>query len=277
MTTFDHVAIMGLGLIGGSMARDFAALGVRISAFDPDATHLAAALRTNVIHGALDDSLEGLHNVDAIIIATPVDTALDVLRRIASRGTRAKLITDVGSTKARIVDLASELGLGERFVGGHPMCGDHRSGWEASRTGLFSNARVFLCPTRDTTAAAKESAHAVWKELGARPEEIDSEEHDLKMAWRSHLPHLVSAALALALSRAGVGRSDLGSGGRDMTRLAGSSPEMWTAIAIENAAAVELALREAEREIATFRAAVQRADAQKLRDRFALAREWFDR
>ena len=123
------------------------------------------------------------------------------------------------------------------------MAGDHRSGWHASRAGLFTDAPVYLCPPRDATADSMQLARMFWIELGARPEPMSAEQHDLKLAWTSHLPHMVSTALALALARTGVDRIYLGPGGRDVTRLAGSSPEMWTAIALENASAIEGALR----------------------------------
>ncbi len=275
MTPVEHVAIIGLGLIGGSVARDLAASGIRVSAYDPDATHVAAAIRTHVVEGALGENLDELGDADVVIIAVPVDAAIDVLRRIAPRARRAGLITDVGSTKSRIVALASELGLGERFVGAHPLAGDHRSGWEASRSGLFRGARVFLCPARDATTSTIELAERLWRDLGANPERIDAEEHDVQLAWTSHLPHLVSASLALALARVGVTRADLGPGGRDVTRLAGSSPEMWSAIAMDNAPAMEEALRETERELASFRAALAQADIEEVRARFVAARDWF--
>ena len=105
---------------------------------------------------------------------------------------------------------------------------------------------------------------------------MSAEQHDLKLAWTSHLPHMVSTALALALARAGVDRADLGPGGRDVTRLAGSSPEMWTAIALENAPAIDSALAAAEVEIAAFRRALAQTDAAALHERFSAARIWFD-
>jgi prephenate dehydrogenase len=101
-----------------------------------------------------------------------------------------------------------------------------------------------------------------------------ADQHDLELAWTSHLPHMGSASLALALARAGVGRDYLGPGGRDVTRLAGSSPEMWTAIALDNAEALEAAMQEAEREIASLRAAIKRADRQELKELLAEARKW---
>lgn len=276
MTTFDSVAVVGLGLVGGSVARDLAARGVHVSAYDADATHLAAAIRTNIVRSALDESLRGVSDADAVIIATPVDAALGVLERLAPHARRVRLIMDVGSTKSRIVESAQQLGIGNRFVGAHPMAGDHRSGWHASRAGLFTDAPVYLCPPRDATADSMQLARMFWIELGARPEPMSAEQHDLKLAWTSHLPHMVSTALALALARTGVDRIYLGPGGRDVTRLAGSSPEMWTAIALENASAIEGALRETEREIATIRASLKRADQEDLRGRFEAARQWWN-
>src|SRR5215204_2913141 len=144
-TSFEQVAIVGLGLIGGSLARDLSALGIRVSGYDSDATQLAAAARMTVIASALDDTLDGIQRADIVVIATPVDAAVDILRRIAVTVSRVPLITDVGSTKARIVEAARTLGLADHFVGSHPMAGDHRSGFEASRAGLFVDAPVYLC------------------------------------------------------------------------------------------------------------------------------------
>jgi prephenate dehydrogenase len=258
------------------VARDLAARGVRVSAYDADATHLAAAVRTNVVRSALDESLSGVRDADVVIIATPVDAAVTVLRRVVPYARRARLIMDVGSTKSRIVESAQELGIGDRFIGAHPMAGDHRSGWHASRAGLFTDAPVYLCPPRDATADSLQLARMFWIELGALPERMSAEQHDLKLAWTSHLPHMVSSALALALARTGVDRIYLGPGGRDVTRLAGSSPEMWTAIALENAPAIEAALRRTEKEIATLRDAIKRADQDDLMARFREARAWWD-
>jgi prephenate dehydrogenase len=276
VTTFASVAVVGLGLVGGSVARDLAARGVHVSAYDADATHLAAAIRTNVVRSALDESLHGVKEADAVIIATPVDAALGILRRLAPHARRARLIMDVGSTKSRIVESAEQLGIGSRFVGAHPLAGDHRSGWHASRAGLFTDAPVYLCPPRDATADSMQLARMFWIELGARPERMSAEQHDLKLAWTSHLPHMVSTALALALARTGIDRAYLGPGGRDVTRLAGSSPEMWTAIALENASAIEAALQQTEREIATIRESLNRADQDDLRGRFEVARQWWN-
>ena len=277
MSVCESAAIIGLGLVGGSIARDLAAKGTRVTGFDAHDGHLAKALEEGIVHGALDASLSGTSDVDVIVIAVPVDEAVDILRRISAHAPRARLITDVGSTKARIVATATTLGLGDVFVGAHPMAGGHRSGWDASSSGLFKNARVYLCRGESVSEDATDLAHRFWESLGGKPICIDASEHDRTLAWTSHLPHVASTAVALALSRVGFGRNDLGPGGRDITRLAGSSPAMWTAIARENATEIDAALAAAEEEIAAFRRALATANAGDIRARFTIAREWFER
>lgn len=271
----NRVAVVGLGLIGGSIAKDLAARRVEVEAYDPNAAALEDAIRSGIVSRRLDASLTS-SRADVVVIATPVDAAVDVLRVLARSDSRATLITDVGSTKGRIVAEADALGLSDRFVGSHPMAGDHRSGWSAARHGLFSGARVYLCAADRTPAELVARADDFWRALDAHPMRIGASAHDRTLAWTSHLPHVVSAALALALGEAGVGRDELGPGGRDITRLAGSSPEMWSAIAAENASAIDAALAAAEREVASFRRLLSRADAGELHSKFAAARAWFD-
>lgn len=273
---YSRAAVIGLGLIGGSVARDLAAHGVRVSAYDADASQLRAAMRDSVVTDALDDSLVGLCDVELVVIAIPVDCALDVLRRAVPHLANAKLITDVGSTKARIVALAGELGLDDRFVGSHPMAGDHRSGWNASRAGLFIGAPMYLSPVSDRSKDAMAAADALWTSLGARTIEIDAVEHDRKLAWTSHLPHMIAVVLGITLGAGDVKRDELGPGGRDMTRIAGSSPEMWTAIGMDNSEPIDRALEVAEREIVALRGALRRHDGAALRAQLTAARAWFD-
>jgi len=276
MTACTSAAVIGLGLIGGSVSRDLAARGVRVRAYDANADHLASALRDGVVHEALDWTLAGVAGAEVVVIAVPVDAAIEILGRLEPFTSDARLITDVGSTKARIVASANDLQLGARFVGSHPMAGGHRSGWDASSAGLFDGAPVYLCPTSCASEDTRSLADAFWRDLGARPICMDAERHDNQLAWTSHLPHIVSTALALTLAQANVGRRDLGPGGRDVTRLAGSSPDVWTAIAHDNAAAIDHALAAAEVEIAGFRRALARNDAVDLHERFSAARNWFD-
>lgn len=272
---FKSATIVGLGLIGGSIARDLAAKGVRVRGYDADLEQLDTAVRDGIVTDRLDADLDGA-GADVIVLAVPVDQAPVMLRRLARVARSARLVTDVGSTKASIVNEARNLGLDGCFVGSHPMAGDHRSGWGASRRNLFADALVYLCPTTSTRTPVVEVATYFWQWLGAAPRLMNAEEHDRHVAWTSHVPHLVSMALGIALAGAGIERDALGPGGRDMTRLAGSSPEMWTAIAADNRAAIDEALASAEREVAGFRAALRSADPTVLRERFAAAQAWFD-
>ncbi len=272
-----HAAVIGLGLIGGSMARDLAANGVTVSAFDGDPRLLELAIRDGVVARALDASLRDVRDADLVVIAVPVDRALDVLRTLAPHVGDHTLVTDVGSTKARIVALAEQLGIGRSFIGSHPMAGDHRSGWTASRACLFENAPVYVCATPSTDPATAARNDALWRAFGARTIPMDAELHDEKLAWTSHLPHMIAVVLGITLGAGGVVRDELGPGGRDMTRIAGSSPEMWTAIAVDNARAIDDALAVAEQEIATLRGSLERGDSAALRAQFAAARAWFDR
>jgi 3-phosphoshikimate 1-carboxyvinyltransferase len=270
----DRAAVIGLGLIGGSIARELASRQVRVHGFDENSQELQGAVRAGAVHHVLDASLADIHGIPLVVIAVPVDAAIDVLARMARHASGAALITDVGSTKTGIVTAATRLDVGRVFVGSHPIAGDHRSGWAASRLGLFSGSRVYLCPASDASPATVDRAVAFWRELGADHRVLTADEHDRHVAWTSHLPHVVANAVALALAGSGVQRHELGPGGRDVTRLAGSSPEMWAAILRENGRAVDGALAAAEREIAGFRDAIGRGDADALRRRFADARDW---
>lgn len=253
MSGIGTVAVAGLGLIGGSAARDLAAAGARVLGWDRDRASVDAALGEGVIAAALGPELEGLEEADVFLIAVPVGAATEVLEAALPRLGRARLVTDTGSTKASIVETACRLGIGNRFVGSHPFAGDHRSGWSASRAGLFGAASVYLCPTPQSSPDAISLARELWGSLGAVPIDIDAGEHDRRLAWTSHLPQVVSSALMAVLEGHGFAREDLGPGGRDMTRLAGSSPALWADILRDNRANVVEALSALEAELARMR------------------------
>ena len=208
-----------------------------------------------------------------VVLAVPVGAAPGLLREIAPR-LRAELVTDVGSTKRSIVEAAAAAGIADRFLGSHPLAGDHRRGWGASQPGLFQGALVFLCPTPGTRPEVVESAERLWTSLGADPVVCDAAEHDARMAWLSHLPQAAASALALAISGSGLDASRLGPGGRDATRLAGSPPALWVDILLDNADHVEPALAALEGSVASLRAAVRRKDAAGLERLLAGANAW---
>jgi prephenate dehydrogenase len=268
------VALVGLGLIGGSIARDLAARKIPVLAYDTNGDALREAKRAGVIQGLVGPRFRELMDAQTVIFAAPVDRCVELLERAAPFLERTALITDVGSTKRAIVDAAQRLGLGPHFVGSHPIAGDHRKGFGISRAGLFAGARVILTPTRSTRPATLTKARALWKSMGACTEEMAAAPHDAEMAVTSHLHHLVSAALAMTMQRLGTPRSKLGPGGRDVTRLAGSSGAMWGAVVAQNAERIAPSLKTFAREIARLEKAVAAGDQRAIEQLFDRTNIW---
>jgi prephenate dehydrogenase len=139
---------------------------------------------------------------------------------------------------------------------------------------LFENETVYLCPSAKSDSTSVGLAQWLWSSLGAHTVKIDPREHDELLAWTSHLPHMVSTALALALFEAGIARRQLGRGGRDMARLSAGSPDVWTAIAMDNAPAITAALKGIEHQLDEFRALLESGDRGRIRERLTKARSW---
>lgn len=258
------VAVAGLGLIGGSLARDLASAGSRILGWDGDAATVRAAVGEGIVSAALGPELEGVEDADVLVIAVPVGAAAGVLERAMPRLASVRLVTDTGSTKASIVAAAERLGIGDRFVGSHPFAGSHRGGWTASREKLFERAVVYLSPTSRTSEDAMALARELWSGVGGLPREISADEHDARLAWTSHLPQAVSGALGAAIADAGFTRADLGTGGRDVTRLAASSSSLWADIFLDNRVPVAEALAAVEARLRALRAAIESGDADAI-------------
>lgn len=271
-----RVAVIGLGMMGGSLARGLAARGAWVIGMDRDAEQVDSAMREGVVQERLEGDLAGIETAEVVMLALPVHATIETLPRLSGRLAAARLVMDVASTKRTIITAAEQAGLGAVFVGAHPLTGSHRSGWGASRESLFEDARIFLCPTADTKPAARQLAESFWRELRAGSEWLDAASHDEQMAWRSHLPHLLSTALALTLRDAGVRRSALGPGGRDMTRLAGGSADMWTSIVEDNAASILEAIDACGEQLAALRLALTREDADLVHRWLEDGRSWFD-
>lgn len=271
--TAPVAGVVGLGLIGGSVARDLAALGWQVAAADRRPETLRAAERAGVARPfPLDEGPSA--DVELVVVAVPVDAVPAVLRRVGDWAPPAAVVTDVSSTKRSVVEAAGAAGLESRFVGSHPMTGDHRSGWGASRTGLFRGARVWLCPAPEAGDAAVHRVASLWRDLGADPAAIDATAHDRRVAWASHLPQVTASALAAVLDGAAISGRDLGPGGRDATRLAGSDPALWRDILMDNSDEVEPAVGALIDELTVLRRALQQGDDATIRALLASARDW---
>lgn len=289
----DRVAaIIGLGLIGGSLARDLAARGVRVLGHDRDPGTVVRAIDEGVVAAPIDADFASLALADWVVLAVPVDAAPALLATVAPGIGSARLVTDVGSTKRGIVTAAERLRLHATFVGSHPFAGDHASGWDASRAGLFEGATVFICPTgpqgsddadvradaaeRTLRDAAADEARLMWSLCGAQTRRIGAAEHDHLLARTSHLPQLLSTALAALLAAEHVPCTETGPGARGMLRLAGSSPEMWSAIAADNRDNLTDALSALERILAELRDSIAHDDADAVRALLAAGRRYVE-
>jgi prephenate dehydrogenase len=236
-----RVAIVGLGLIGGSLARALTRAGYHVVGVDRPGVLQAARREGSIAVGARE--LDGAVEADLIVLAAPPRANLSLLRRLAAKIGRDTVITDLGSVKAPICAAARALKLSS-FVGGHPMAGSERSGFAASRADLFQDHPWILTP-----AGASRRAVAVVRDLvrtvGARPYVMRPDEHDRTVAFLSHMPQLVSWAIDHAARADGIARRHLdlaGPGFRDMTRLAKSPRPLWREIFAQNDGEVRRAL-----------------------------------
>jgi prephenate dehydrogenase len=243
------VGIVGLGLMGGSLARALKALdpAIRVVGMTESAADAEEARAAGAVDEILTDA-DGLGDADLVVYAAPLSAFLDLLPRHAPVLERA-WGTDVGSLEGPVVEAVRREGLADRFVTGHPMTGGEGAGFGSSRAGLYRDATVHLA--RDTgSPAARDLVQRFWSALGSKVVWVDAMAHDRRMVWASHLPQLVALALARSLEGAGVVPDDLGPGGRDMTRLAASSTVMWGDLlryaAARDAAAVRVMIGELE-------------------------------
>lgn len=244
------VAIFGLGLVGGSLARALARRGYSLSGVDPSAAALAAARRSRAFALVTRSPERGLAGANIVVLAAPPRANLALLRRLARRArgaprqrSRRLIVTDVSSVKRSICALAASL-PGVDFVGGHPMAGRERSGFGASHASLFRGRPWILTPTG--SRRARRVIRRIVLDAGARPVALSAAEHDRAMAFLSHLPQLVSWALLDAVRRDAVAGARLSLAGPafvDMTRIAKSPRRLWREILGQNRDELKRALR----------------------------------
>jgi prephenate dehydrogenase len=274
-----RLAVIGVGLIGGSLARDLRANGKveEVVGYGRSLGNLQLAVDLGVIDRAAVNARDAATGADMVLIAVPVGNIAQVLADIAPVVTDATVVTDVGSVKQSVIDVARSA-LGERvvrFVPGHPVAGTENSGVGASLDGLFSGRRVILTPTRETSPDALTRVQEMWRVAGADVINMDADEHDRILAASSHLPHMVAFALMDMLVRMDRHREifDYSAGGlRDTTRVAGSDAVMWRDIALNNRAALCEVLKQYHEDVGEMVAAIGRGDGQWLLDTFNRAR-----
>jgi prephenate dehydrogenase len=282
-----HLAVVGVGLIGGSIARAVRArrtgadAGWTVVGWSPESRGAGEALAAGEIDDVAASLREAVSGADLVVLAAPPIACLGLLEELvrdAGAGlARGTVVTDVASTKAAIVARAEVLGV--PFVGGHPMAGSDRTGFGAASADLFVGRPWIVTPTAVSTEAAIGRVEELARACGAEPVRMDAVSHDRAVALVSHLPLLVSAALAETATAASawpVARTLAATGWRDTTRLARGNVEMAAGIAVTNAAVMAAAARQLRRILDAWIEALERVpapDVEELRERFAAARD----
>lgn len=278
MPLFNKILIIGLGLIGGSLAKAIKErnLAGEIIGADNNKENLKLALKDRVIHRSVKLPRE-VTGVDLIILATPLGAIKEILKQITPYLSPGTIITDVASTKEEIVKWANvNLPANIHFVGGHPMAGSEQNGFKSANPYLFEKAYYLITPTKETSSAAVDKVMSLVEGIGAVPLKLSPREHDRIVAVISHLPHMVAAALVNTLQGCRDHRQiiPLAAGGfKDTTRIASGVPEMWQEILLSNRKELIQTLDKFMRVLEEYKLALQKSDTQTLLDKLKGARE----
>jgi len=247
LSTPGRVAILGPGLIGGSVALALRAKcpDTTISIWGRRPEQLQEILKRGLAHSVETDPAIAVREASLVVLCTPVGTMRDLAHAILPGLSPTTVITDAGSVKATVVDQLETI-LGGRFVGAHPMAGSERSGLGAAQAHLFEGAPCLITPTGKSDPAALARVSEFWKSVGCSVTTMNAAEHDRLVARISHLPHALAFALVnLIVDTLSPEAQQLAGGSfRDATRVAASDPSLWTGILTENRTEVAAALRE---------------------------------
>ncbi len=266
-----RLALIGVGLIGGSLARALKAAGHcgKIIGHDRDPDRLREARALGVIDESAPDLRTAVARAEIVVVAVPIGAIRAVFEGIRPGLAADTLIADVGSVKGAVVAEARAT-LGPHLshvVPGHPIAGAEKSGVQASSARLFAGQRVILTPLPETMPGALVRVRAMWEATGAEVEMMDPERHDAILAATSHLPHALACALVNAVTRAGGPEAALrytAGGFRDLTRIASSDPALWHDIFLANREHLGAALLSFEAEIGSLRLAIAGGDGAAL-------------
>ena len=237
----DKICIIGVGLIGGSFAKGLkqADQAKTIMGFGRHKDNLEKAKALGVIDEYSLDIATALQDVDMVLIATPVDSFGAVLEMIKPHINDSVIVSDVGSTKGSVIDIAKQVfgEIPEKFIPAHPIAGKEKSGVEASDGTLFDSKRVILTPEENADIEAIEGVLGLWSTLGAKVEIMTHKKHDDLLAMTSHLPHMLAFGLMDYLIENNPDACDYAAGGfKDFSRIASSDATMWRDICLNNSA-----------------------------------------
>lgn len=273
---FQRIAVVGLGLIGGSLVKSFRHHAPACKLIGVDSRDILVAAREYLdVAYAPENLATAVGDADLVFLATPINVILNLLPEVAKTVRSSAVVTDVGSTKSMITAEAKKYFISERyFIGGHPMVGREKGGWENARVDLFEHAAYVLTPEANFPAPITAALTQLLQSLGAHVIELEPEKHDRLAAEVSHLPQLLSVALMNFVARENAPAELLlqmaGGGFRDMTRLAASPHAIWQDILDSNRANVRKSLQEF---IVTLQQLAQAFDRDDLEQHFQQANQ----
>lgn len=279
-----RLCIIGVGLIGGSLARAARRAGAcgEIVGCGRSVENLQRAVELGVIDRYETDPAQAVRDADLVLLAVPLGAMATVLQRLASAMPVAAVLTDAGSAKASVIEAVRRAFgvLPANFVPGHPIAGTERSGVEASFAELYEGRRVILTPLTETDPHAVARVRALWEAVGAQVTEMDVNHHDQVLAATSHLPHMLAFTLVDTLARLGE-RDEIfqyaAGGFRDFTRIASSDPVMWRDICLANRDALLDMVKLFQGDLDALAEAIRNGDGERLLDIFTRAKQARDR
>ncbi len=277
---FETIALIGIGLIGSSIAREIKDKGLAgsvVVATRSEAT-LKRAQELSLGDRYTTSAAEAVKDADLVIVSVPVGASGAVAAEIAPNLKPDAIVTDVGSTKGSVIaQMAPHMPPGVHFIPGHPIAGTEYSGPDAGFIGLFKGRWCILTPLPDTDETAKAKLRTFWETLGSMVDDMDPEHHDKVLAIVSHLPHIIAYNIVgTADDLEAVTESEVikysASGFRDFTRLAASDPTMWRDVCLHNKDAILEMLSRFSEDLAYLQRAIRWGDGDKLFDLFTRTR-----
>lgn len=269
---FNAVGIVGIGLIGGSLAKDIRTFGLarRILGWNRTRAHAERALELGLVDEVADEIEAVLEQCDLVVLAMPVNVLAERLPRFLDKARPGQIFIDVGSTKQALVDAVKAHPNRAAFVACHPMAGTERSGPDAAIDNLFRNRFTLLIDPQQSTPEAVDKVSKLWKSVGAVLATMTAEEHDRTAALLSHMPHVLAYALARTIKEAernqALNARFAGGGLASMTRIAHSPISMWQPIFKQNKAYLLSAIDVFEKHLQAFRKAIAEEDDALLND-----------
>lgn len=279
--TQDIFGFIGLGLIGGSLAKALKRSdpNCQILAYTRSDTTLELAQKEGIVDVCCSSAKDSnFAKCRCIFLCAPVETNIAALKELKEFVPESCILTDVGSVKTDIHRAAEEMGLGGRFIGGHPMTGSEKSGYAYAQAHLFENAYYIITPSSETSPEAISWYQNTVSAFGALPIVLDCQEHDYATAAISHLPHLIAAALVNTVhdldSKEEMMKLLAAGGFKDITRIASSSPEMWEQICLENHSNISAVMDTFLQQLEASRTAMNGGNGATIHQMFHDSREY---